>query len=94
MPEKILGEAMKAFPSAKFVQGYGMTETSPLITLLGLVSTELCYYSSHTNVVLFQRGAPRPRFSGSRVRGEGGTSRPGCVCFVVNSPAKLSSTAD
>jgi long-chain acyl-CoA synthetase len=35
MFEKLLQQALKAFPGAKFVQGYGMTEASPLITFLG-----------------------------------------------------------
>ncbi len=35
MPAAVLTKAMKVFPACEFVQGYGMTETSPLITLLG-----------------------------------------------------------
>ncbi|HBC56347.1 MAG TPA: fatty-acid--CoA ligase [Gammaproteobacteria bacterium] len=34
MPEAVLLQAMKTFPNCRFLQGYGMTETSPLITFL------------------------------------------------------------
>jgi acyl-CoA synthetase (AMP-forming)/AMP-acid ligase II len=34
MPEAVLARAMQVFPSCEFVQGYGMTETSGLISLL------------------------------------------------------------
>ncbi|MCD2114862.1 long-chain fatty acid--CoA ligase [Rhodococcus rhodochrous] len=34
IPQALLERAMKAFPNAEFVQGYGMTELSPLATLL------------------------------------------------------------
>lgn len=34
MPESILLDAMKAFPNASFVQGYGMTECAPVNTFL------------------------------------------------------------
>ena len=34
MPQAVLERAMKAFPSASFTQGYGMTELSPIATLL------------------------------------------------------------
>uniref|UniRef100_A0A7S4GP78 Long-chain-fatty-acid--CoA ligase n=1 Tax=Oxyrrhis marina TaxID=2969 RepID=A0A7S4GP78_OXYMA len=34
MPEALLTPAMARFPRAEFVQGYGMTETSPAITML------------------------------------------------------------
>jgi acyl-CoA synthetase (AMP-forming)/AMP-acid ligase II len=34
MPEAVLAKAMQVFPACEFIQGYGMTETSPLITLL------------------------------------------------------------
>lgn len=34
MPEALLKPAMKKFPRASFIQGYGMTETSPAITML------------------------------------------------------------
>jgi len=34
MPEAVLIKAMKLMPNCKFMQGYGMTETSPLITFL------------------------------------------------------------
>merc|ERR1719171_1795339 len=34
MPEALLTPAMKKFPRASFIQGYGMTETSPAITML------------------------------------------------------------
>ncbi len=34
MPEALLEPAMTKFPNAKFMQGYGMTETSPAITML------------------------------------------------------------
>lgn len=33
--ETVLLAALKAFPSTKFLQGYGQTELSPLVTLLG-----------------------------------------------------------
>lgn len=35
MPEKLLTEAMHQMPSVNFVQSYGMTETSPIATMLG-----------------------------------------------------------
>ena len=35
IPETVLVAAMKAFPSTQFVQGYGQTELSPIVTLLG-----------------------------------------------------------
>jgi acyl-CoA synthetase (AMP-forming)/AMP-acid ligase II len=35
MPQAILERAMKAFPNVSFTQGYGMTELSPIATLLG-----------------------------------------------------------
>ncbi|CKI10186.1 long-chain fatty acid--CoA ligase [Mycolicibacterium smegmatis] len=34
IPQALLERAMKVFPNAEFVQGYGMTELSPLATLL------------------------------------------------------------
>ncbi len=34
MPEAVLLQAMNSFPNCGFLQGYGMTETSPLITFL------------------------------------------------------------
>lgn len=34
MPEALLKPAMARFPRAKFIQGYGMTETSPAISML------------------------------------------------------------
>jgi len=34
MPEALLAPAMSKFPNAQFMQGYGMTETSPAITML------------------------------------------------------------
>lgn len=34
MPEALLQPAMQKFPNAQFMQGYGMTETSPAITML------------------------------------------------------------
>jgi acyl-CoA synthetase (AMP-forming)/AMP-acid ligase II len=34
MPEAVLARAMQVFPACEFIQGYGMTETSALITLL------------------------------------------------------------
>jgi len=34
MPEALLAPAMAKFPRATFIQGYGMTETSPAITML------------------------------------------------------------
>eukprot|EP01065_Artemidia_motanka_P032084 TRINITY_DN39132_c0_g1_i1.p2 TRINITY_DN39132_c0_g1~~TRINITY_DN39132_c0_g1_i1.p2 ORF type:complete len:522 (+),score=172.58 TRINITY_DN39132_c0_g1_i1:62-1627(+) len=34
MPEALLAPAMAKFPRASFIQGYGMTETSPAITML------------------------------------------------------------
>jgi len=34
MPRKVLESSMEIFPNASFVQGYGMTECSPIITLL------------------------------------------------------------
>lgn len=34
MPEAVLAKAMQVFPACEFIQGYGMTETSPLITML------------------------------------------------------------
>jgi long-chain acyl-CoA synthetase len=34
MPAAVLATAMEVFPTCQFVQGYGMTETSPLITIL------------------------------------------------------------
>ncbi len=34
MPEAVLLKAMKLMPNCEFMQGYGMTETSPLITFL------------------------------------------------------------
>ena len=34
MPEAVLAKAMQVFPTCEFIQGYGMTETSPLITML------------------------------------------------------------
>ena len=34
MPEALLGPCMAKFPRAKFVQGYGMTETSPAVCML------------------------------------------------------------
>jgi len=34
MPEALLLPAMKKFPRASFIQGYGMTETSPAIAML------------------------------------------------------------
>ena len=35
MPEAVLTRAMAAFPNAQFVQGYGMTETAVIASLLG-----------------------------------------------------------
>lgn len=35
MPPSVLSAAFSLFPNADFVQGYGMTETSPVITYLG-----------------------------------------------------------
>lgn len=35
MPEALLREAMQRLPAVRFVQSYGMTETSPIITMLG-----------------------------------------------------------
>ncbi|MEE2058812.1 AMP-binding protein [Rhodococcus artemisiae] len=35
MPAAILDHAMAAFPNANFVQGYGMTETAVIVSLLG-----------------------------------------------------------
>jgi long-chain acyl-CoA synthetase len=34
MPEAVLAKAMQVFPACEFIQAYGMTETSPLITVL------------------------------------------------------------
>merc|ERR1719409_740570 len=34
MPEALLTPAMQKFPRATFIQGYGMTETSPAICML------------------------------------------------------------
>ncbi|MGH8659587.1 MAG: acyl-CoA synthetase [Gammaproteobacteria bacterium] len=34
MPEAVLRKAMQVLPACEFIQGYGMTETSPLITML------------------------------------------------------------
>ena len=34
MPLPLLEEAMAKLPSTRFRQGYGMTETSPLLTVL------------------------------------------------------------
>ena len=35
IPETVLVEALKAFPTTTFVQGYGQTELSPIVTILG-----------------------------------------------------------
>jgi acyl-CoA synthetase (AMP-forming)/AMP-acid ligase II len=35
MPVALMQKAMKAIPNARFCQGFGMTETSPLLTVLG-----------------------------------------------------------
>lgn len=35
MPEALLREAMEQMPHVRFAQSYGMTETSPIITMLG-----------------------------------------------------------
>lgn len=35
MPEALLHQAMKALPDVTFVQSYGQTETSPILTILG-----------------------------------------------------------
>ncbi|GAA4488136.1 hypothetical protein GCM10023094_47440 [Rhodococcus olei] len=35
MPTAVLDRAMAAFPNASFVQGYGMTETAVIVSLLG-----------------------------------------------------------
>ena len=35
MPETLLDEMMRALPGARFVQSYGMTELSPVVTILG-----------------------------------------------------------
>lgn len=35
MPESLLAEMMAALPHARFVQSYGMTELSPVVTMLG-----------------------------------------------------------
>ena len=35
MPESLLREAMDCLPGVDFVQSYGMTETSPIVTMLG-----------------------------------------------------------
>lgn len=35
MPAAVLAKAMEVFPACEFVQGYGMTETSPVISILG-----------------------------------------------------------
>jgi acyl-CoA synthetase (AMP-forming)/AMP-acid ligase II len=35
MPEALLREAMERLPGVRFVQSYGMTETSPIATMLG-----------------------------------------------------------
>ena len=35
MPEALLDEIMRALPGARFVQSYGMTELSPVVTMLG-----------------------------------------------------------
>ncbi len=35
MPEALLDEMMRALPGAQFVQSYGMTELSPVVTILG-----------------------------------------------------------
>lgn len=35
MPEALLDEMMAALPAARFVQSYGMTELSPVVTILG-----------------------------------------------------------
>ena len=35
MPEALLDEMMRALPGARFVQSYGMTELSPVVTILG-----------------------------------------------------------
>jgi long-chain acyl-CoA synthetase len=35
MPETILAECMRRFPSVRFAQSYGMTELSPVATILG-----------------------------------------------------------
>jgi acyl-CoA synthetase (AMP-forming)/AMP-acid ligase II len=34
IPEAVLAKAMKTFPAARFVQAYGMTELSPVVTML------------------------------------------------------------
>lgn len=35
MPEALLREAMGRLPDVRFIQSYGMTETSPIVTMLG-----------------------------------------------------------
>jgi long-chain acyl-CoA synthetase len=35
MPEALVRQAMKALPEVKFVQSYGQTETSPILSILG-----------------------------------------------------------
>ena len=35
MPEALLDEMMRALPAARFLQSYGMTELSPVVTILG-----------------------------------------------------------
>ena len=35
MPETLLAEMMRALPGARFLQSYGMTELSPVVTILG-----------------------------------------------------------
>ena len=53
MPEALLEPCMAKFPGADFVQGYGMTETSPAI----------CMLPSHCHAV----GEPRMRSVGRPV---------------------------
>ncbi len=47
MPIAVLEKGMETFPNTQFIQGYGMTETSPLITVLAVCRRDKYFYNIH-----------------------------------------------
>jgi long-chain acyl-CoA synthetase len=55
---ELLKRAMRAFPRCKFFQGYGMTEASPLLTVLGCEDHERAVNDSQQEHLLSSAGRP------------------------------------
>ncbi|MCI0660685.1 MAG: AMP-binding protein, partial [Acidobacteria bacterium] len=82
MPVELLKRAMKTFPGCEFIQGYGQTESSPLLTAL-LPEEHITDGPEHITRRLASCGRPVIGVEVEVVNGEGKRIKPGEVGEVI-----------